>query len=77
MLTQLYAPHNRLMMIEPPAERRVESLQAAHRQQQMRTDEHLLDGADGPGVDSSMATLWGIIAACFGLTVLALAWWPL
>jgi hypothetical protein len=64
-------------MIASPAERRSEALQEAERQQQMSPDEHPLDGAEGPGLDPSIATLSGIIAACFGLTVLALAWWPL
>lgn len=64
-------------MAASPAERRSEILPAADRQQQMRPDERPLDGAEGPGLDPSIATLWGIIAACFGLTILALAWWPL
>lgn len=64
-------------MIASPAERGSEALQAADLQQQMRPDEHPLDGVEGSSLDQSIATLWGILAACFGLTVLALAWWPL
>ena len=64
-------------MVAFPAERRSEALPAADRQQEMGPDEHPLDGAAGPGMDPSIATLWGIIAACFGLAILALAWWPL
>jgi hypothetical protein len=43
----------------------------------MTPDERPLDGGELPDLDPSTATLWSLIAACFGLTVLALAWWPL
>jgi hypothetical protein len=40
-------------------------------------DEHQLDGAESPDLDPPTPTLWGIVVACLGLAVLALAWWPL
>jgi len=40
-------------------------------------DEHPLGRAEWPELDPSTATLWGIMIACFGLAVLALAWWLL
>lgn len=48
----------------------------------MTPDEHPLDRAEWPELDSSTATLWGTMVACFGLAVLvlavlALAWWLL
>jgi hypothetical protein len=45
----------------------------------MTPDEHPLDRAERPELDPSTATLWGIgiMVACFGLAVLALAWWLL
>jgi len=43
----------------------------------MTPDEHPLAGAEWPDLDSSTATLSGIIAAGCGLAVLAFAWWPL
>jgi hypothetical protein len=43
----------------------------------MTPSEHPLDRAEWPDSDPPTATLWGIMVACFGLAVLALAWWPL
>ncbi len=60
-----------------PAERGLEPLHESERQRQMTPDEYPLDGLEWPNLDPRIATLWGIIAACLGLTVLAFAWWPL
>ena len=43
----------------------------------MTPHEHSLDGLERPDLDPRTATLWGIVVACLGLTVLAFAWWPL
>ncbi|MGB6562720.1 MAG: hypothetical protein WBE69_08960 [Candidatus Binataceae bacterium] len=43
----------------------------------MTPSEHPLDRAEWPDSDPPTATLWGIMVACLGLAVLALAWWPL
>jgi hypothetical protein len=39
----------------------------------MTPDEHPLDRAEWPELDPSTATLWGVMVACSGLAVLALA----
>ena len=59
------------------AECHFEALREAERQRQMTPNEYPLDGAEWSDLDPPTATLWGIIAACLGLTVLAFAWWPL
>jgi hypothetical protein len=47
----------------------------AGRPGQMTQDEHPLDGTEWRELDPSNATLWGIVAGCLGLAILAFAWW--
>jgi hypothetical protein len=60
-----------------PAERGFEAFQQAERQAQMTPNEHPRDGLEWLDLEMPRnMTLWGIIVACLGLTVLAFAWWP-
>jgi hypothetical protein len=65
------------LIFGPASERRFEALHQAERQWKMTPDEHALDGAERPDLDSPAAMLWGIVTAFLGLALVAFAWWPL
>jgi hypothetical protein len=55
----------------------VESLEAPFCRSDHRVSLITLNGLEWPNLDPLTSTLWGIIAAYLGLTVLAFVWWPL